>query len=192
MQQIRPERIVLIGASTGGPAQIEMILRALPTSFNGAVVIAQHMGADFIPSFAKRLNDKVAMPVSLLLEGSQLEAGAVYIANGKVEISRVGSALICTKTLSVIDRYNPDIDLLFHAFVPFAKQCNILAIILTGIGEDGVAGCSALGQEGATCIAEHESSAVVYGMPLHAKERVARIRVESLEEIIASIKEFCN
>jgi two-component system chemotaxis response regulator CheB len=90
----------------------------------------------------------------------------------------------------VISHYNPSVDHLFYSAVQLVKSHDILAILLTGIGQDGAEGLSALQNAGATCIAESERSAIVFGMPKRAAELNANIKVMHLDSIIDYIKKF--
>jgi two-component system chemotaxis response regulator CheB len=102
------------------------------------------------------------------------------------------SGLIFSNTPSDENTYNPNINILFHSLVPFAKNIEIMSVILTGIGEDGVNGCNELGLNGSTCLTETEQSAIVDGMPSRARKEVANIQALNMEEITQKIKEFCN
>lgn len=193
LKRLKPDRLVLIGASTGGPVHIEKILSSLPANFQAAIIIAQHMNDAFVPSFIKRLHEHVPMGVHALGEGIKVQAGSVYIATGRVDIGLIETDhLYCRCVSPVADHYNPDIDYLFNAFAPYVPDIATMAIILTGIGADGTNGCMALSKKGVCCIAESESSAIVYGMPQRAKEMVEGILVQSLEKIIESIREFAK
>ena len=192
MNRLKPDRIILIGASTGGPTHIEKILMALGSRYRCCVIIGQHMGAAFIPSFVKRLKEQTKTSVSLLEKGMALEMGKAYLCTGRVFLALHNHQLVCSHVEEVLDHYNPDINALFNAFVPYAGELDMMAMILTGIGEDGVQGCRELAQNGALCIAESEESAVVYGMPLRAKEIVGTIEVKSLAQIIDRVKEFAH
>ncbi|MDD2566719.1 MAG: CheB methylesterase domain-containing protein [Thiovulaceae bacterium] len=190
MKYLEPKKLILIGASTGGPAHIEKIATVLPENFGASIVVAQHMGNEFIPSFAKRLNERSKLTVSQAREGDTLHAGCLYIVSEHAEIIQNGEHLtFCIKT-NPHAHFNPDINTLFLSAAHFVGRCEILAFILTGIGDDGVDGCVRLEQEGARCIAESEKTAVVYGMPARAKERGANIHAKDLHEIIEIIKQF--
>lgn len=150
------------------------------------------MNMSFIPSFIKQLNHHAPIDVLELLPGTAIEAGKAYIATGKVAMEQTPQGLRCSSVTPVADHFNPDINHLFLAFEPYVKAMEILGVILTGIGEDGVKGCTALARGGARCIAESERSAIVYGMPQRAREQVPNIDVQSIETIISSIQEFAR
>lgn len=186
------KKFVLIGASTGGPGQIEKIINALKPMRSTSVVIAQHMTDGFIPSFTKRLNAKSHNPVRMAENKAPLEVGTIYICSGYTQIIKQRSHLFFTKEASPKDGYNPNIDLLFNSFSNLAKEIETLGVILTGIGEDGVDGCNNLSLNGAKCITENEHSAIVDGMPLRARTVIANIKATDMRHIIQEIKEFCE
>lgn len=190
MKSLELKKIILIGASTGGPAHIEKILSSLESLDKTAIIIAQHMGADFLPSFVKRLREKSNQNIFLAKDEELICANTIYIAtdNCEIEASPQGIKFRVSKTQSA--HFNPDINNLFSSALPLLGDYTLLPILLTGIGDDGVNGCSALAQKGAQCIAESQKSAVVYGIPARAKERVQDILVKDLEEIISYINSF--
>jgi two-component system chemotaxis response regulator CheB len=190
LKSLEPKKLILIGASTGGPAHIEKIAAALPENFGAAIVVAQHMGAEFIPSFAKRLNERCKLSVMQAREGDALQKGVLYIVSEHAQIIQNGEHLVFSIHTNRNAHFNPDINTLFLSAAHFAGRCEIMAFILTGIGDDGVEGCIALEEGGARCIAESEKTAVVYGMPARAKERGANIHAKDLYEIIEIIKQF--
>lgn len=192
MTSYKPNKIILIGASTGGPGQIQKIVTALPKLDNSAIIIAQHMAQDFIPSFMKRLQENSSNNLSMAKENQMIEKGFIYICSGQTAVKKENSSLFFTHKDSLINDYNPNINLLFNSFVPFAKEFEILSVILTGIGEDGVEGCQQLGLNNSVCLTESEQSAIVDGMPNRARAVVENIKVLDIKDIITEIKEFCE
>ncbi|QOY51914.1 CheB methylesterase domain-containing protein [Candidatus Sulfurimonas baltica] len=192
MKHSVPRKIVLIGASTGGPGQIERIIKSLPQLSDLTIIIAQHMIDIFLPSFAKRLQSISVNPVYMATDGLNIDVNHIYISNGLTSIAEKGSQLYFNIQLSDKHQYNPDINTLFSSLVPFSKNIEILSIILTGIGDDGIIGCRLLSINGARCITESEKSAIVDGMPFRARQDVPNIEVSDINEIINSIKEFCS
>jgi len=128
--------------------------------------------------------------VRALDSGVTLEKGTVYIATGRVHLCEHNGHLQVERVETVNDHYNPDIDHLFTQMAAFAGQTTMLGVILTGIGADGVEGCVKLAQQGAKCVAESQESAIVYGMPMRAKERIPTIEVQKLDTIINTILTF--
>jgi two-component system chemotaxis response regulator CheB len=185
------KKFVLIGASTGGPGQIEKIITALHPLESTSIVVAQHMVEGFIPSFMNRLKNNSNNPISMADNNTLVEAGSIYICNGHTEIIQNMSQLYFTHIESPKNSYNPDINLLFNSFAKFTKDIETLGVILTGIGDDGVNGCNALSLNGAKCITEDES-AIVDGMPSRARVIVANIKASNINGIIQTIKDFCE
>ncbi len=187
-----PKKMVLIGASTGGPAQIQKIITALPKLHNTSVVIAQHMAKGFIPSFAKRLKFHTANPISVAENTMTLHKAHIYFCCGYTKIYEQHNELVFSQQSSPLEAFNPDINMLFHSLSPFVQNIQCLSVILTGIGDDGVSGCKELAGKGALALTETEQSAVVDGMPSRARECIETIQVHTLENIIKSIVEFCE
>ncbi len=187
-----PKKIVLIGASTGGPAHIQKIITALPKLHNTSVIVAQHMAKGFIPSFAKRLKSHSINPISVAESNMVLESAYIYFCCGYTKIYKEYSNLVFSQQSAPLEAFNPDINMLFHSFSPFIQNIQCLSVILTGIGDDGVSGCKELVANGALALTETQQSAVVDGMPSRARESIENIQVDSLEKIIKSIVEFCE
>ena len=184
------KKIVLIGASTGGPGQIEKIIKSLPVLHNSAIVIAQHMATGFLPSFSKRLQEHSLNNISVVEPNERLLHGHIYVCSGLTSVHKSGSTLIFSQCNSHRHSFNPDINTLFNSFVPFTHEVEILSVILTGIGEDGVDGCKNLTLHGSAAITESAKSAIVDGMPARARKEVENIKVYEIDEIVTIIKEF--
>ena len=121
--------------------------------------------------------------------GASIEAGHIYICSGHTQITQRHSRLFFLQQEAPRESYNPNINLLFGSFVDYVSSLETLAVILTGIGDDGVSGCSELSLRGAACITEDES-AIVDGMPARARASIANIKVANIEQITLIIKEF--
>ncbi len=190
MRHLKLNKLILIGASTGGHNHIKKILKALPSGFGSTIVIAQHMGDEYISTVASHMNDNSKVDVKIATDSQRLESSTVYIASKLCRVVEKEGLLSFEVSSSEETSYNPSIDELFSSCSRFSAKVDILACILTGIGDDGTKGMSALCKTDVKCISESEESAVVYGMPLRAKEISPRVKVESLMEIIDTIKEF--
>ncbi|MBN2816174.1 MAG: chemotaxis protein CheB [Campylobacterales bacterium] len=190
MNSLEHNKIVLIGASTGGPAHIEKILLALQKPLCFTLIIAQHMGQEFLPSFVQRLSLKTNHTIELVKDGSYVEKGKVYIVTQRCSLIHRDFNLLFHVESKHDARFNPEIDYLFHSATIIKKTADLLAIILTGIGDDGVDGCVALAKNGVQCLGESEKTAVVYGMPARAKEKVPNIEILDLQAIITAIQKF--
>ncbi len=191
MKYFALKKIILIGASTGGPGQIEKIIDALPKLHNTTLIIAQHMLEGFIDSFASRLTRNSKNPISVIQHNQPLECANIYLCKGKTQINTDVLSLKFSYEGVASNSFNPDINILFHSFVPLCKDIKILSIILTGIGDDGVKACATLSLNGARCITETQESAIVDGMPSQARKLVQNVEIFDMSKIIKSIKEFC-
>ena len=183
-------KIVLIGASTGGPGHLKRILSSLGSSYNGSIIIAQHMNSAFIPSFIGQFNSELHLNVFSIEHARELNVSSIYFCPFNCTLKKHRFAMEVEPALYNDTPYNPSVDTLFLSAVPYTKDADILAVLLTGIGHDGALGLSELQKNGASCIAESEKSAIVYGMPKRAIEINPLISVMSLDEIIRSIKTF--
>jgi two-component system chemotaxis response regulator CheB len=187
-----PRKVVLIGASTGGPSQIEKIIKSLPKLENTSFVIAQHMADGFMPSFAIRLQDRHHNTIKVVLDDEYLESAHIYLCTGLTYVEKKNYELKFIFNPPVSNSYNPDINVMFRSFLPLVKEMEVLSVILTGIGEDGVSAMTQLSVSGVRCITEDAQSAIVDGMPSRARLLVPNIEVHSLDKIIEIIDEFCK
>ncbi|WP_169974074.1 MULTISPECIES: CheB methylesterase domain-containing protein [unclassified Campylobacter] len=183
-------KLVLVGASTGGPGHLKKLFRNLKIH-NTSVVIAQHMSLMFIPSFADQFGKECCVDV-VRLEGKTELKDAIYICekNSEITTCRPLSAKVCD--LIKETTYNPNVDILFSSAVEACKFCDVMAILLTGIGDDGARGLNELYKAGANCIAESKESAIVYGMPKRAKEINPNLKSMSIYQIRAELERFIN
>lgn len=186
------DRVVFIGASTGGPSQIENIIKALPKLEHTTFIIAQHMALDFIPSFVKRLGEHSSNSIQIVENSLKLEAGKIYICQGITTIHSANLGLEFHLTCSKEYKYNPDINSVFSSFASFVKSYKTLGVILTGIGDDGVSGCKELSLMGARVMTQSHESAIVDGMPLRARQSIESIEVHDINGIKNKIVEFCS
>lgn len=185
----KAHKLILIGSSTGGPGHIERIITSLPDDFNATIIIAQHMGDEYLQSFATRLDRESRVRVSLAQNSQRIENAHIYICTKKSELD-CSDAMSFRVSENNHSNYNPNIDSLFNSAASIKGSCRVLAIIMTGIGDDGVAGMKNLSDHGADTVAESHESAIVYGMPMRAAEVVKDIKILPLEEIIKYINRF--
>ena len=165
------EKLVAIGASTGGVETLQEILCALPADAP-AILIAQHMPPRFTASLAARLDRLTAVRVAEACHGARVLPGHVYIAPGHqhLTLARSGADYVCAlDDGALVSGHRPSVDVLFRS-VAKAAGANAVGVILTGMGRDGAEGMLAMRQAGAFTIGEDERSCVVYGMPRAAKE----------------------
>jgi two-component system chemotaxis response regulator CheB len=182
---------VVLGSSTGGTQAIEEILRELPGDAPGIAVV-QHMPANFTAMYASRLDACCAMNVREARDGDRLQRGLVLIAPGgqHLQLRKAGGqyhAVVCEGPR--VNRHMPSVDVLFQSAADCAGR-DALAILLTGMGNDGARGMKLLHDRGARTIAQDEDSCVVFGMPLEAIKLGAVDEVLPLARIAGAILRF--
>jgi two-component system, chemotaxis family, protein-glutamate methylesterase/glutaminase len=158
--------ILSIGASTGGPPALQHILSTLPAGFPVPVVIAQHMPKLFTQSFSQRLNNMSQVEVREAEDREPLKPGVVLIAPGDthVELKRKGREVIIEFVKDAKYIYRPSVDLLMQSTAN-VYESRSLGVILTGMGNDGLAGMTVMKKKNGFIIAQDEETCVVYGMP---------------------------
>ncbi|MEO1338618.1 MAG: chemotaxis protein CheB, partial [Myxococcota bacterium] len=164
---LSPARIEAIGASTGGPNALFEILAGLPADLCTPVLIVQHMPAVFTRLLADRLHSRCELPVKEARAGDVLQAGHVYIAPGDHHMiveRRDTQMCIGLNRAPAENACRPAVDALFRS-VAATFGADTLAVVLTGMGRDGLEGCRRLRHAGARIICQDESSSVVWGMP---------------------------
>ena len=181
------EKIVLIGASTGGPGHLRKILRSLPYEIDYALVIVQHMNSDVIKSFASQMQENSSLPVRATNGKCKVEKGNVYICTVSMEFFVDMNEVYLVESRQK-DIYSPSVNILFHSAVTLLDIFSVYAVLLTGIGDDGASAMLELYNEGAVCIAESKESAIVYGMPKQAYNLNKNIDVMHLCEVIEYLK----
>jgi two-component system chemotaxis response regulator CheB len=160
------DKLIAIGASTGGTEAIKDVLERMPAN-SPAIVITQHIPALFSKSFAKRMDASSQMTVFEAEDGMQVRAGHVYIAPGDrhLLVMRDGARWRCKlDDGEPVNRHKPSVDVMFDSVARAAGR-NAIGVILTGMGNDGARGLKAMHEAGAPTIAQDEKSSVVWGMP---------------------------
>ena len=178
------EKLIIIGASTGGTEAIREVLQPLPPDCPG-IMIAQHMPAGFTRSFAERLNGLCRIAVSEAVQGERILPGHAYIAPGGFHLSlvRSGANYVAQVDLAPpVNRHRPSVDVLFDSAARHAGK-NAIGVILTGMGRDGADGLLRMRQAGAYTLAQDEASCVVFGMPREAIALGAAHEVVPLQDI---------
>ena len=178
------EKIIAIGASTGGTEAIKDVLVALPGSMP-PIVIVQHMPETFTPSFARRLDSLSQLTVIESQGGERLQPGTAYLAPGHshMTIRKSGGGYVTELSQSEpVNRHRPAVDVLFDSVAEQVGR-NALAMILTGMGKDGAQGMLRMKNAGAYTFGQDQASCVVYGMPREAALVGAVEEVASLEAI---------
>ena len=182
------DRIIAIGASTGGTEAIKEVLMRLPPDTPG-VVIAQHIPKAFSGPFAKRMNDCCQVTVYEAQDGQQVLAGHAYIAPGDkhLMVVRDGARYVCRLDDGVpVNRHKPSVDVLFRSVAQNAGR-NAIGAILTGMGKDGARGLKEMLDAGSRTIAQDEATSVVWGMPGEAVSLGAAQYVMALENVAGKI-----
>ncbi|MCC7549515.1 MAG: chemotaxis response regulator protein-glutamate methylesterase [Burkholderiales bacterium] len=178
------EKLIVIGASTGGTEALKEVLSALPPDAPG-VLVAQHMPEGFTRSFAARLDGICRIRVKEAEDGERVLPGHAYIAPGHSHLllGRSGANYVCQLNQGPpVNRHRPSVDVLFRSVANAAGR-NAVGAILTGMGKDGAQGLLELRQTGAYTIAQDEATCVVFGMPREAIQVGAATEVAALGEI---------
>ncbi|WP_211464029.1 protein-glutamate methylesterase/protein-glutamine glutaminase [Collimonas silvisoli] len=178
------EKLIIIGASTGGTEAIKEVLQPLPPDCPG-IMIAQHMPPGFTRSFAQRLDGLCRITVTEAEHGERVLPGHAYIAPGGFHLSLARSGANYVAHLDQedpVNRHRPSIDVLFDSVAKHAGK-NALGVILTGMGRDGAAGLLRMRQAGAYTLAQDEASCVVFGMPREAIAMGAANEIAGIDEM---------
>ena len=177
-------KIIAIGASTGGTEALKVVLTKMPINAPGILVV-QHMPAHFTSSFAERLDDLSAITVKEAKDGDSLVNGTALIAPGNFHmlLKRSGARYyVQVKTGPLVHHQRPAADVLFHSVANYAGR-NAVGIILTGMGADGALGLLKMREAGARTVAQDEKSCIVFGMPKEAIKLGAAEKVVPLNNI---------
>jgi len=178
------EKLIIVGASTGGTEAIKEFLVQMPTDCPG-ILITQHMPEGFTRSFAKRLDSVCKISVKEAVDGERVLPGNAYIAPGHshLRLARSGANYITQLDQGPpVNRHRPSVDVLFHSAAEHAGK-NAVGIILTGMGKDGAAGMLEMKKSGAYNFAQDEATCVVFGMPKEAIAAGATHEVGPLQEL---------
>jgi len=183
------ERVICIGASTGGTESLREVLEQLPADTPG-IVIVQHMPEKFTAAFARRLDGLCAVTVKEAGDGDPILRGHVLIAPGNrhMLLQRSGARYhVAIKDGPLVSRHRPSVDVLFRSAAQYAGA-NAVGILMTGMGDDGARGLLEMQRAGARTIAQDEASCVVFGMPKEAISLGAADRVVALGQIPNEIR----
>ena len=174
--------LLAIGASTGGPLAVAQILRGWIPPVGTAIVVVQHIDANFAGHFSKWLGEQLAIPVKVVEDGDALEAGRVQVARTNDHLTMSSQHRLHYSHEPHDYPYRPSVDVFFDC-VARAWSARATGILLTGMGRDGARGLLAMRHAGHSTIAQDQASSAVYGMPRAAADIGAAQQVLSLEQI---------
>ncbi len=183
--------LVVLGASTGGPAALAAVLGGLTAPCRAAIVVVQHVGQEFSRDMTRWLEGRVHLPVRGALRGATPTAGTILLAAGDEDLVVTTTGALDYRSPAPGSFYHPSVDVFFRSLAGHWAQPG-LAVLLTGIGRDGAEGLLALRARGWQTIAQDEASSVVYGMPKAAVELQAAIQVLSLDHIGLAVARFAG
>ena len=184
-----PAKIVVIGVSTGGPDALARLLPSLPASLSAPVLIAQHMPPIFTNMLASRLSSKSELPVRECVSGEAVAAGRAVIAPGDFHMvvqQEVGAVRLRTHQGPRENFCRPSVDVLFRSIAQVYGE-RALAVVLTGMGQDGLKGCEMLRAAGARVYVQDEATSVVWGMPGFVARAGLADKVLPLDQIALEI-----
>jgi two-component system, chemotaxis family, protein-glutamate methylesterase/glutaminase len=187
------EKVVVVGASTGGTEALRVLLEALPEDAPGTVVV-QHMPEHFTRAFANRLDGICKISVKEADDDDTVIRGRVLIAPGNKHtlLKRSGARYyVEVRDGPLVSRHRPSVDVLFRSAARYAGK-NAVGVIMTGMGDDGAKGMLEMKEQGAYTIAQDENSCVVFGMPKEAIKLQAVDKVVPLEAIASVLLRDCH
>jgi two-component system chemotaxis response regulator CheB len=193
--QVRPpaRKVIAIGISTGGPNALQYLLAQLPADFPAAILIVQHMPEGFTELFARRLDECCNIDVREAQSGDLLLAGRALVCPGnrhmKVRRLPLGD-IVALSDDPRMNGHRPSVDVLFRSVAHEFGQ-DAVAVLMTGMGEDGAEGMNAIKSMGGMTIAQSEDSCVVFGMPKAAIERGYANRVVPLDALANTLQALC-
>lgn len=191
---VRKFEVVAIGASTGGPPALQKMLTQLPGDLPFSLLISQHMPAGFTKTFAERLNRMLPFEVAEAADGAVVRPNQVFVAPGGMNMITVqmrDQVVIRLKEPSREDKYIPSVNAML-ASVARVYGSRALAVILTGMGNDGSQGARKIKEAGGTVLAEAEESSVVFGMPREAIATGVVDKIVHLDQMASRILELCG
>lgn len=178
--------LIAIGASTGGPAAVAKVLSKLPADTKAAVIIVQHVDAQFAPGLAEWLNQQSALPVLLAMAGDRIENGRVLVAGTNDHLVIKEDQTLGYNHEPAANPYRPSVDVFFES-VANNWHGRSVAALLTGMGRDGAEGLLKLRKSGVFTIAQSAETCAVYGMPKAAAELKAADKIMPIDRIADTI-----
>ena len=185
----RCDRLVAIGASAGGPAALAVILAGLPKDLPAAIVIVQHVDAQFTAGMTEWLSDQTGLCVRVAKDGDRLVHGGVFMAGTSDHLVLEGTECLTYTREPLHNVYRPSIDVLFES-VSRQWRGEAVGVLLTGMGKDGARGLKLLRDRGHHTIAQDEATSAVYGMPKAAAALNAAVDILSMRRIAPRLVEL--
>jgi two-component system chemotaxis response regulator CheB len=182
LERLAQTRIIGIAASTGGPSALVTVLGGLPRSYPLPILVVQHITEGFTEGLAQWLGRQIQMSVRIAAHGEKLQPGVVYLAQDDYHLQVAPHGLIELTRDAPYKGLRPSANQLFHSLAGVYGR-HALAIVLTGMGDDGALGAAEITQAQGLVIAQDEQSSVVYGMPREVKVRNTVDQVCSLDQI---------
>jgi two-component system response regulator WspF len=176
------QRLLVIGASAGGPATLAQLLRDLPLSFPAGIVLVQHVDASFAAGMADWLNDQVQLPVRLVREGERPLPGQILLAGTDDHLHLLADGTLRYTPDPKESLYRPSIDVFFHSVAQHWRGTAV-GVLLTGMGQDGARGLKAMRERSCLTIAQDQATSAVYGMPKAAAALQAAVEIKPLDQI---------
>jgi two-component system, chemotaxis family, protein-glutamate methylesterase/glutaminase len=190
----KPSKVVAIGISTGGPQALEFLLAQLPPDFPGSIVIVQHMPEGFTDMFARRLDEVCSLRVKEAQSGDMLQAGRVLVCPGSrhVRVKRLAMGdVVVLSDEPRVNGHKPSVEVLFRSVAEEYRK-EAVAVLMTGMGDDGAEGLGEVKKVGGMTIAQSEESCVVFGMPKAAIERGYATRIVALDTMASTLQTLCS
>ncbi len=187
------EKVVAVGASTGGTEALREFLEAMPPDAPG-IVIVQHMPEEFTARFAQRLNTTCRITVKEAADNDSVIRGQALIAPGNKHLllKRSGARyFVEVKEGPLVSRHRPSVDVLFRSAARYGGR-NVVGVIMTGMGDDGASGMLEMKEAGAFNIAQNEATCVVFGMPAEAIKKGGVDKIMPLTAIASEVVRLCH
>lgn len=189
--EITADKLVIIGASAGGPAALVEVLSGLPQDFAPAIVVIQHIDQKFAPVFVDWLNTHSKLPVRLAREGDSVSSGCVFVAGGENHLVFKDCLRLGYTAEPAGNPYRPSVDVFFGSAVRLYAG-SMTGVLLTGMGRDGAQGLRTLRDAGFHTIAQDETTSAVYDMPKAAAAIDAASEILPLQNIGPRLREVCG
>lgn len=181
--------LVAIGSSAGGPAALEVLLKALPKDFPAAIVLVQHVDQVFAAGMAEWLSSASGLRVRLAREGEPPQSGTVLLAGTNHHIRLLKNGTLAYTAEPVNEIYRPSIDVFFESVASYWNG-DAVGVLLTGMGRDGAQGLKLMRDQGFLTIAQDQNSSAVYGMPKAAAAIGAATEIRPLDKIAPRLLEI--